>query len=196
MEPKDISTENSTCCSQDAQQQDAHNDQSSQDQHASSGKDQALHDLQAQLDACKVASEQWQQRFIQVSADMQNYKRRMEKEQLSWTRRAQEGVLVQLLPIVDDFDRALAEHKKHAGDQELSAWMVGFEMISKELYKFLKSVHVAEIPATTDFDPELHEAVAQIDAPDVASGQIIEVVQKGYMLGDDVLRPAKVVVAR
>jgi len=119
----------------------------------------------------------------------------MEKEQLAWTRRAQEGILVQLLPIVDDFDRALNEHKKHA-DQELSAWMVGFEMISKELYKFLKSVHVTEILANAAFDPMLHEAIAQVESSDVASGDIVEVVQKGYMLGDEVLRPAKVVVAR
>ena len=73
---------------------------------------------------------------------------------------------------------------------------VGFEMISKELYKFLKSVHVTEIAASSAFDPELHEAVAQIEAPEVASGDIVEVVQKGYMLGEEVLRPAKVVVAR
>lgn len=192
MEPKDNSPENSTCCSQETNQHSADNVQS---QHASSEQDQALTHIQAELDACKASSDQWQQRYIQVSADMQNYKRRMEKEQLSWTRRAQESVLVQILPIVDDFDRALAEHKKHA-DQDLSAWIVGFEMISKELYKFLKSVHVTEIAASSAFDPELHEAVAQIEAPEVASGDIVEVVQKGYMLGEEVLRPAKVVVAR
>lgn len=193
MEPKDNSPENSTCCSQETNQ---HNADNVQGQHASSEQDQALTHIQAELDACKASSDQWQQRYIQVSADMQNYKRRMEKEQLSWTRRAQESVLVQILPIVDDFDRALAEHKKHVGDQELSAWIVGFEMISKELYKFLKSVHVTEIAASSVFDPELHEAVAQIEAPEVASGDIVEVVQKGYMLGEEVLRPAKVVVAR
>lgn len=196
MEPKDISPENSACCSQDTHQKDADNAQDSQEQNGPSGHEQSSNDLQAELDACKVTSDQWQQRFIQVSADMQNYKRRMEKEQLSWTRRAQEGVLVQLLPIVDDFDRALAEQKKHAVDQDLSAWMVGFEMISKELYKFLKSVHVTEILTSSAFDPELHEAVAQVEAPEVASGDIVEVLQKGYMLGDQVLRPAKVTVAR
>jgi molecular chaperone GrpE len=152
--------------------------------------------LQAELNACKEASELSQQRYIQVLADMQNYKRRMEKDQLAWTRRAQESVLSQLLPIVDDFDRAIMEHKKHGGDEELSAWMVGFEMISKELYKFLKSVHVTEITEISSFDPELHEAVAQVESDSVASGDIVEVVQKGYMLADQVLRPAKVTVAR
>ena len=185
MEPKDISPENSTCCSQGNEQ--------NQVTDAQEGLD--ITKVQAELDACKASSEQWQQRFVQVSADMQNYKRRMEKEQITWTRRAQEGVLAQLLPIVDDFDRALAEQKKHAGDQDLSAWMVGFEMISKELYKFLKSVHVTEIAEMTVFDPMLHEAIAQVESPDIASGDIVEVVQKGYMLGDQVLRPAKVVVA-
>lgn len=195
MEPKDISPETDTCCSQSNEQTGAECVQDDLGCTADSSKDDAASSLQVALDACKAQAEQWQQRYVQVSADMQNYKRRMEKEQLTWTRRAQESILVQLLPIVDDFDRALDEHKKHT-EQDLSAWMVGFEMISKELYKFLKSVHVTEMPATSSFDPEKHEAVAQVESSDVASGDIVEVLQKGYMLGDAVLRPAKVTVAR
>ena len=149
MEPKDNIPENNSCdnnasCAENNQQANEQAEQAKNEQETSNTQ-QAPQPLQSELDLCKAVSEQWQQRYIQLSADMQNYKRRMEREQLAWTRRAQETVLVQLLPIVDDFDRALAEHKKHAGDQELSAWITGFEMISKELYKFLKNVHVTEI---------------------------------------------------
>jgi molecular chaperone GrpE len=153
-------------------------------------------DLQIQLDACKVESNEWKNKFMLVSADMQNYKRRIEKEQSMWTRRAQEDVLVKLLAIVDDFDRALAEHEKQEKTPELDAWLKGFEMIGEGLYKFLKNMHVTQIEQMQIFDPMLHEAIAQVEAPDVASGDIVDVVQKGFMFGDEVLRPAKVTVAK
>ncbi|MEX0849156.1 MAG: nucleotide exchange factor GrpE [Candidatus Dependentiae bacterium] len=153
-------------------------------------------ELQAQLDACKVESHEWKNKFMLISADMQNYKRRIEKEQSMWTRRAQEDILVKLLAIVDDFDRALAEHKKQEKTPELDAWLKGFEMIGKGLYKFLGTMHVSEIEQMQAFDPMLHEAIAQVDMPDVTSGDIVDVVQKGFMFGDEVLRPAKVTVAK
>lgn len=195
MEPKDKVSKDGIDCSQDACCNQQDDSESKISDISSTGDSQAALALQAQLEACKATSEQWQNRYIQLSADMQNYKRRMEKEQLTWTRRAQETLLLQLLPIVDDFDRAIAEHKKHSGG-ELTAWMVGFEMISKELYKFLSAARVTEITRQGAFDPILHEAIAQVDAPEVASGDIVEVIQKGYLLGDEVLRPAKVTVAR
>jgi molecular chaperone GrpE len=151
---------------------------------------------QTEVDTSRAQADLWQQRYVQVSADMQNYKRRMEKEQLTWTRRAQENLLLPLLSIVDDFDRALAEHKKQPEEQNAAAWIVGFEMISKELCKFLKQAQVTPMEHTTLFDPELHEAIAQVESANVAPGDIVDIVQKGYMIGDHVLRPAKVTVAR
>ncbi len=152
--------------------------------------------LQGQLDACKIECEQWKDKFVQVSADMQNYKRRVEKEQSMWTRRAQEDVLIKLLTIVDDFDRALAEHEKHERTPELDTWLEGFELIGKGLYKFLGNMNVVEIKQMKTFDPTLHEAIAQVDMPDKSEGDIVDVVQKGFMFGDEVLRPAKVTVAK
>lgn len=152
--------------------------------------------LQTQLDACMVECNEWKNKFVQVSADMQNYKRRIQKEQSMWMRRAQEDVLAKLLNIVDDFDRALAEHEKQERTPELDAWLEGFELIGKSLYKFLSSMQVVEIAQMETFDPTLHEAIAQIDVADADEGAIVDVVQKGFMFGDEVLRPAKVTVAK
>lgn len=194
MKSNDISSENSSCCSQEKEQ--CASDTACETENTSAEAKNQIAGLQAELETCKTTAEQWQQRFIQVSADMQNYKRRMEKEELSWGKRAQESLLIQLLPVVDDFERALAEQKKYNETQEFSAWIAGFEMIAKEFIKFLKNVQVTEMQETTVFDPELHEAVAQVESSDVPSGDIVQVVQKGYMFGDQVLRPAKVTVAR
>jgi len=153
-------------------------------------------ETEQKLQACQTELADWKDRFMHVTADMQNYKRRMESERVMWAHRAQEKVLLGLLAIVDDFDRALAEHEKVEHTEDLDAWLQGFELIGKSLYKYLASVGVQPIEQVNTFDPELHEAVVQIEAADKASGDIVEVMLKGYMFNDAVLRPAKVVVAK
>ncbi len=193
MEPDQINQEQPDNKGIDIQNKDGQNQQ---DDATLEAKNADNDKLQGQLDACQVECEQWKSKFVQVSADMQNYKRRVEKEQSMWARRAQEDVLVKLLTIVDDFDRALAEHEKHERTPELDSWLEGFELIGKGLYKFLGNMNVVEIKQMQDFDPTLHEAIAQVDMPDKSEGDIVDVVQKGFMFGDEVLRPAKVTVAK
>ena len=136
------------------------------------------------------------EKFIRVSADLQNYRKRVEKEKAQWIKIAQSELLTDLLSVVDDFDRALQESKKEGVPKELSVFVDGLEMIYKSFYKFFDKYGIKEITEIKIFDPNLHEAISQIDSPDHQSGEIIQVLQKGFMLKDNVLRPAKVVVAK
>ena len=185
---KDISRESCTEESLEVEKQEAgaqDNDQS-----------QKIDKLKSSLEACEVACNEWQDKYMHVSADLQNFKRRVEKEQVAWARQAKAEVLLNLLAIVDDFDRALSEHSKREHTADLDNWFEGFELIGKSLYKFLHQMDVIEIDQMSTFDPNLHEAIAQVDSDQHTSGNIVDVVQKGFMFNGEVLRPAKVTVAK
>ena len=151
---------------------------------------------QGKLEVCRQELRDLKERFVRVSADLQNYSKRVEKEKAQWIKIAQSELLLDLLSVVDDFDRALQETKKEEVSKELSVFVDGVEMIHKSFYKFLNKNDVKEISEIKIFNPILHEAISQIDSPDHKSGEIIEILQKGFMLKDKVLRPAKVVVAK
>jgi len=148
------------------------------------------------LSACKKEVLDTKNLLLRVRADFDNYKKRVERDRAAWNDMAQASVLKELLPVVDDFDRAIKEHQKKERTPELDAWLAGFELIAKSLNKFLQQHKVTEITEATDFDPHFHDAFAQIESPEHASGQIVDVVQRGYKFKDTVLRPARVVVAK
>jgi molecular chaperone GrpE len=131
-----------------------------------------------------------------LAADFENYKKRVERDRGSWTFTAQAEILRDLLPVVDDFDRAIAAYQKSENAVQYAAWISGFELIRKALEKFLSSHGVTPIEQMVVFDPQYHEAVAHIESPAHSSGQIVDVIQKGYMLNDRVLRVARVAVAK
>ncbi len=151
-------------------------------------------EAQTESNACDQACAEIRNNFLRVSADFQNYRSRVEKERMHSIQLGQVAVLGKLLSIVDDVDRAIDEAKKQEGAD--TSWLAGFELIAKSLSQLLVDHQIMPIEQVETFDPELHEALAQIDSSDHESGQIIEVMQKGYMVGDRVLRPAKVTVAK
>jgi molecular chaperone GrpE len=136
---------------------------------------------------------QWRDKYLHLNADFQNYKRRQEKERGLWMHGAQAQILKELLSIVGDFDRALAQSTTAGAEEH---WRQGFEMIRASLYKLLAKFDVVEITQNTEFNPEIHEAIAMIESPSHPSGSIVDVVEKGFMFKDQVLRPAKVTVAQ
>lgn len=146
-----------------------------------------------QLNQCKVTLAEWQEKYARLTADLENYKKRTIKERSAWAESAQEKILSQLLSIVDNFDRAM--ELKPEVPQELQAWVDGISMIYSSFGTFLKNAGVKEVSYDT-FNPEFHEALMQVDSDEKESGEIIEVMEKGYMLNDRVLRPAKVSVAK
>lgn len=128
--------------------------------------------------------EKLKQQYVYLQADFENYRKRMDAQRGLWSQSAQTEVILPLLEIVDDFDRA-------QGDIDNPA----FELIFKSFKKILQQFNVAEITENTIFDPNIHEALVQVPLIDNAtSGEIAQVLQKGYRFGTTVLRPAKVAV--
>lgn len=170
-------------------------DQNEETQEQSTNTETSDSHNQGALDACQAELARVKEQLIRVSADFENFRKRMEKERGQWVYIAQADVFKKLLPIIDDFDRAMAQRsEQETADQR--AWISGFELIAKSLHKFLESMGVTEITENSVFDPQFHEAVSHIDSPEHTSGQIISVLQRGYSFKDTVLRPARVVVAR
>lgn len=148
------------------------------------------------LEICRNDLQQARDSLLRLGADFDNYKRRIEKEKINWIEMVKSDMLLDILDIVDNFDRAMSEQKKTEQNKDLSAWLFGFEMIYKSLYKFLEQNSVKEITNFASFDPEFHEAISQIESEGRNPGDIVSVAQKGFMLKDKVLRPAKVIVAK
>lgn len=166
--------------------------QTTQDNHSETVEEATMTE---KLTACQAELMVWQEKFLRSNADFQNFKRRSEKEQALWMQSAQADLLKGLLPIVDDVDRALAEYNKQEQAPENTAWIAGFQMIGLSLHKFLKKSGVEEVDATV-FDPSKHEAIALVPAADKKQGDIVEVLQKGFIFKGELLRPARVAVAQ
>lgn len=130
--------------------------------------------------------------YQRLAADFQNYKRRAEQERAGWIAMAQGETITKLLPIVDDLQRAVSfcDEKK---DKKV---LEGLELMQKNIDKTFADLGVTEIDCTGKFDPDFHEALMQVDSNEHESGEIIDVISKGYLLNDHVLRHAKVSVAK
>ncbi|WP_405410069.1 nucleotide exchange factor GrpE [Maribacter sp. Asnod1-A12] len=132
-------------------------------------------------------------KFLRLFAEFENYKRRTSKERMDLFKTAGQEVIVSLLPVLDDFDRAMKELAK-SDDKEA---FKGVELINVKLRETLKGkgLEMVEANAGDVFDAEIHEAITQIPAPDKKmKGKIIDVIEKGFKLGDRIIRHPKVVV--
>ena len=134
-------------------------------------------------------------KFLRLFAEFENYKRRTAKERIELFSTASEEVMVSLLPILDDFDRASAEIEKD-NDNDI---FKGVLLIKNKLFDSLKSKGLAliEVNKGDEFNADDHEAVTQIPAPSKdMEGKIIDVIEKGYKLGEKVIRYPKVVIGK
>jgi molecular chaperone GrpE len=128
-----------------------------------------------------------------AAAELDNFRKRMAREKVDAMKFANQGLLETLLPVLDNFDFGLQAAK---AENEKSSIFLGMSMVFKQLQDFLRDQGVEEIPALgVAFDPAVHDAVSQMPSADVAEGQIIQQVRRGYKLKDRLLRPASVVVA-
>lgn len=131
-------------------------------------------------------------RFVRLVAEFENYKRRTSKEKVEMYATAGREVIESLLPVIDDFERAISEIKKSEDVEHLQ----GVELIYNKLKESLKKQGLAVMPVKEGdrFDADLHEAVTQIPAPKKKlKGKIVDVIQKGYTLGDRIIRYPQVV---
>jgi molecular chaperone GrpE len=148
--------------------------------------DEALAQLQKERDGYK-------EQFLRAVADFDNYRKRIERERREFSEYAASEVLLELLPIIDNFERAL--QAPAAGDTE--AFKRGIELIHKQMLELLRKRGVTHIDARgSDFDPNVHQAVIHEPSDAHREGEVMEELQRGYKLGDRLLRPAMVKVAK
>jgi len=140
------------------------------------------------------AKEYWE-KMLRLQADFDNTRKRLEREKQDFIKFANEGIISELLNILDDLERtAELAQSKH---QDLAAFLKGVEMILAHLYEMLKEYGVKPIEAEGKiFDPNLHEALMQAEHKDIPEHTVVEELQKGYMLNDKVIRTTKVKVSK
>lgn len=143
----------------------------------------------------KIEQVDYKDLFLRVSADLQNFQRRVEKQKAEWTLVAQEAIILKLIPVIEDFDRAISTCAT-GSEPAVKQWVDGLVVVQKNLKKSLSDLGIEEIMPTGMFNPEYHEAVAQIDSPSHQSGQIVDVVSKGYKFKDKVIKYAQVTVSK
>jgi len=143
--------------------------------------------------ALKKERDEFYDRLLRKTAEFDNYRKRIERERREQSDQAVVDLIQELLLVVDDFDRAMTVE---AGDGA-AAYRKGVELIHTKLYDLLRKYGVRPIDTLgTDFDPNLHQAVIHESSPEHREGEVIGELRRGYMLGDRLLRPAMVKVAK
>ena len=148
--------------------------------------------IENELTETIVKLAEMQDKYLRLSAEFDNYRKRTLKEKIEISKYASEDILLKVLPFMDDFDRAI-KHLNESADYE--GMKNGIELIYSKFNDFLKQNGIKEIDAlNSNFDVDIHEAVAKSPVEEELKGKVIDVVQKGYYLQDKVLRFSRVVV--
>jgi molecular chaperone GrpE len=168
---------------------------------SSNGADQAAEAAEAtrnELEALKAKTAEYLEGWQRSRAEFANYKRRVEKDQSETYQNAAARIIGRFLDVNDDFDRAMQEKPADPTDGEAMArWAAGVGLIQRKLQNILEVEGVERVPAEGQaFDPKQHEAVTQEESDEHEPGEIIGVVRQGYRLGDRIIRPAMVRVAK
>ena len=142
------------------------------------------------VDALQAERDQLFDRLQRLAAEFDNYRKRNARETAALTERANERLVKELIPVLDDLGRALEAASEH----EEAKLEEGVRLVHRSLADLLAKEGLAEIDTDGKFDPHVHEALLS-QPSEQEEGSVIEVVQKGYKLGDKVLRPARVVIA-
>ncbi len=154
-------------------------------------EDSATEELEGEIKKLTEEVEQLQDRLLRNQAEFDNYKRRTQKEKTAERKYKSEEMATELLPILDNFERAL---QTEISDENKS-FLEGIQMVYNQLQTVLETQGVKPIDAIhQDFDPTIHHAVMQVEEEDLESNTVVEELQKGYMLKDKVIRPAMVKV--
>ncbi len=131
--------------------------------------------------------------YARLQADFDNYRRRTKEEQARLSKTVTASIIKKFLPVLDNLDRALAHMSK---DENAGPYLEGFQLMEKVFNKVMQEFGLVEIDAQgKPFDPYYHEALMEIQSDDVEEDTVAAVLQKGYMIGEEVLRPSKVQVA-
>lgn len=157
-----------------------------------SSNEETLNEEQQRISELEAKLEEASQKNLRLQADYDNFRRRTREEQAASLKYKSQSLLEQLLPALDNFERAL---KTEATNDQAKTLIQGMEMVYRQLSDALKQEGLTEIPSVGQtFDPNLHQAVMQVEDSEFESNTVIEELQKGYMLKDRVIRPAMVKV--
>ncbi|AWW30304.1 nucleotide exchange factor GrpE [Echinicola strongylocentroti] len=181
----------------DAQNQEVNNEEGTANNEAKT-EDQGAEELSTEElsaeEQLKAESQELKEKYLRLYSEFENYRRRTSKERLDLIKTASEEVLKDLIPVVDDFERAIRAEEKEADNEKA---LEGSLLIYHKLLKVLeaKGLTAMDDLIGKDFDADNQEAITQIPAPtEDMKGKVIDVVEKGYKLGDKVVRYAKVVI--
>lgn len=154
-----------------------------------------VQELEKEIEQLKAEKAELNDRFLRLFSEFDNYKKRVSKEKLDLIATASEKVLLSLLPVIDDFERAIAANEKA---DNIDSIKEGFNLIYNKLVQMMKRFDVEEIQAKgEEFNTDFHEAVTHFPAQkEEDKGKVIDVTEKGYKLKDKVIRFAKVVVGQ
>ena len=159
------------------------------------GEELAAGDLQAELDECRKEIDTLSDRHLRLAAEYENFRKRTQREKEQLYSDSVADVVTLLLPIIDNLDRA-AEACIAVKTQEAIQLGEGIVLVRKQAYEALNKIGVTEMDCLNQtFDPNLHHAVLHVEDEDCGEGEIIEVLQKGFMYNDRVIRPSMVKVA-
>ena len=156
--------------------------------------DNMINELQNELQEVRTKADEYLDGWQRSRAEFANYKKRVEREQAQIYQTTTGAIVKRYLEVLDDLERALRNRPQNG---EGAAWANGIELVYRKLQTILENEGVKPIQAEGQFfDPNFHEAVTLEESDGYESGQVIEVLQQGYMLGERVLRPAMVRVAK
>ncbi len=166
-------------------------EESTQEQTAQEGETQEVDPLEA----AKAEAAEYKDKYIRAHADFENAKKRLEKDKANAVAYANESFAKDILAVIDSFEQALASiegaSEENSGEV-LEKMKEGVKLTYEQLKKVLEKNSIKEIACDGEFDPEVHQAIMQVESDEHESGQIVQVMQKGYTIKDRVLRPAMV----
>ncbi len=167
----------------------------SPDEKIINSEDDPLKELQAKLEAKEKEAEDTYDRFLRISAEFDNYKKRSSREMVEYRKFANQSLIKEMLSVIDNLELAMNSTNGHkAIDKDL---VQGLEMTYKEILKVFEKFNVKPIDACGQpFDPTFHEAVMQEETNDSPKNTVVNELQRGYMIHDRLLRPSMVVVAK
>jgi molecular chaperone GrpE len=148
-------------------------------------------DLEARLAEAEVKRDEYLADLQRLAAEFENYRKRAVRDHERLVAHAHERLVHELLPVLDDLERTLEAAERH----EEAALVDGVRLVERSLRKALEKEGLREIETDGSFDPHVHEALLAQPRDDAEPGSVVEVVQRGYRLGDKVVRPARVIVA-
>lgn len=155
----------------------------------------AVDELKSELEATRSELEQQKEQYLRTRAEMDNFRRRMQREKEELGKFANESILREILPVIDNLERAVCHARENEADS--SSLLDGVEMTLSQFQKVLEKFNVTPVDAHgKPFDPACHEAMGQQESAECEPNTVVQVLQAGYMLNDRLLRPALVMVSK